>query len=1224
MLLTEILLRSLLTQIEKNGHRYALLHQSLNLAEALKGDIDIVLDDNPQSIVLPILAQLQAQGKLRIAQCLHYEIPYGYYYIVEICDDEHRNFLHLDCLHDPIGVNRYKLTSDFLLKKTHVIDGYTTVAPEIELTYLLVKRSIKGHVDLPRILHLNLLLEKYGALVEPTLEQLFGASRHDIYRIPHEKSEESVNTILQKAGLFLERRYRRMHPLCFIRELYLSARRKLQRAFVPTGIFIVLLGPDGCGKSSVKSGLLLSLSRAFRKTFSFHWRPGLLPKLSKNTRQAVDSDDAAPPVEAKYGRVSSLVRFTYYLLDFIVGYWLVIYPKLAQSTLVIGERYYYDILVNPVRYGFNLPPWIIETGRKLVSSADILFLLSGDAASIHQRKPELSVDEIDRQIFNYRRLFSNLDHFQEINTDAGLNATVTEVANCILHLRSKKYSSSDSQWYAFPGKGQAKIWVNNLSTQKAALELYQPGSSAGKLVKKIASLHFSQYVPFLFHSCPNIQDLLTTHQASIRKNLSLPEAIVNFSSGTVSRHQKTTAQMWDKNKLSAYIKIAPRKIAHLLKNEAKALKALEKNTIDSFKYPNLIQLWEADGFVYLAASPPSEISFSCSRDAATLNNSFFSGMSEFESSTVAIATFFEDYDADILESDCHNDFLFITLYRQLRDTLTASSFFHDLQLCISHGDYTNWNTLELENNGFFVFDWEYFGLKTAHFDLIHSVYMPAMLIDRQSVTLNVENLLSMPSKEKYQKILSNVNTEKKCWPAYIGIYLLDIAQREIVSHGEISDYTANALKFLLYRLGHSKHCGKILVSAYACEPDKGSEPGVGWHWIEQIAKTHDVWVITKGNNADSIHQQLQQSPNPNLNFSYVELPKWARFWKKKGRGIHLYYYLWQFGALITAKSLHRQIQFDLAHHITFVNDWMWTFLSLLPIPYIWGPIGSNTKLPDALLRTPYARISDRVKQTVLYLLRHVDPLYWLSLYRSKTILVINEGIAQKSPFRYVARDKYQVHPAIGVEIFNEIRNSARRVDQPPSTFSPPQLKILFVGRFIPIKAPHLALDSFLRFSEAYNNCHLHMIGEGPELEPLESMVAQSGAQSLVTISKWMDRSAVLETMRQSDVLLFPSMEGAGMVVLEAMQAGLPVVCLDYGGPGAMVDDSSGIKVPIGDYESTCKSLVDGLMAMTDMPYRESMAQGAQAHVNNTFLWEEKNKYIKNLYSQTINKFDRPS
>ena len=88
---------------------------------------------------------------------------------------------------------------------------------------------------------------------------------------------------------------------------------------------------------------------------------------------------------------------------------------------------------------------------------------------------------------------------------------------------------------------------------------------------------------------------------------------------------------------------------------------------------------------------------------------------------------------------------------------------------------------------------------------------------------------------------------------------------------------------------------RVLISAYACEPNKGSEPGIGWNMTKQIARYHEVWIITRANNRSVIEEDLKKKPLPNVHFCYYDLPFWCGFWKKAYGGLYLYYYLWQIG-----------------------------------------------------------------------------------------------------------------------------------------------------------------------------------------------------------------------------------------------------------------------------------------------------------------------------------------
>ena len=104
----------------------------------------------------------------------------------------------------------------------------------------------------------------------------------------------------------------------------------------------------------------------------------------------------------------------------------------------------------------------------------------------------------------------------------------------------------------------------------------------------------------------------------------------------------------------------------------------------------------------------------------------------------------------------------------------------------------------------------------------------------------------------------------------------------------------------------------ILLSAYACEPNKGSEPGVGWSLAIEMSKHHNVWVITRDNNKSAIEDYINDDNNKyinsNLKFIYVGLPKNLTFWKKGRRGMRLFYMLWQKKAVKVAKEYHKEIR----------------------------------------------------------------------------------------------------------------------------------------------------------------------------------------------------------------------------------------------------------------------------------------------------------------------------
>jgi hypothetical protein len=167
------------------------------------------------------------------------------------------------------------------------------------------------------------------------------------------------------------------------------------------------------------------------------------------------------------------------------------------------------------------------------------------------------------------------------------------------------------------------------------------------------------------------------------------------------------------------------------------------------------------------------------------------------------------------------------------------------------------------------------------------------------------------------------------------------AEASILCLKAIDDRTIRPERFALGWLGGQMPRLKILISAYACSPHQGSESGIGWQAVTHMAVHHEVWVLTRANNRGPIEVALQNTPINGLHFEFLDLPRWARFWKRGQRGVEIYYYLWQIAAYVYARRLHSVVGFDLAHHYTFGRYWSPSFLSLLPIPFIWGPVGGG-------------------------------------------------------------------------------------------------------------------------------------------------------------------------------------------------------------------------------------------------------------------------------------------
>jgi glycosyltransferase involved in cell wall biosynthesis len=351
---------------------------------------------------------------------------------------------------------------------------------------------------------------------------------------------------------------------------------------------------------------------------------------------------------------------------------------------------------------------------------------------------------------------------------------------------------------------------------------------------------------------------------------------------------------------------------------------------------------------------------------------------------------------------------------------------------------------------------------------------------------------------------------------------------------------------------------KIMLSAYACEPNKGSEPGVGWHWALELAKLgHEVWVLTRANNQSNIEAAWQNADKPaKLHFVYYDLPAWVKRWKKGNRGVHLYYLLWQWGAYRLAKRIHADRHFDRVHHVTFVSVRQPSFMGNLGIPFIFGPVAGGEAAPWRL-RWGYGwrgLLLDGLRDVANSLVKF-DPLMWRTFAQAEKIWVTSEQTRALVPKRYWHKTGIQL--AIASE-------SLEAPLLPRPAFEPgKRFQLLYIGRFVYWKGMHLGLRAFAKLLKNLPHARLTLVGKGPDEQRWRKQANDLGIAGQIDWIPWVRRDKLADLYQTHDIFFFPSLhDSGGMVVLEAMAYGLPVVCMDLGGPGVMVDDSCGKKVSL--------------------------------------------------------------
>jgi thymidylate kinase len=197
------------------------------------------------------------------------------------------------------------------------------------------------------------------------------------------------------------------------------------------GTFVVFLGTDGSGKSTIISSITPLLSeRTNGAIIVKHLRPGLLPPLArlKGHAGAPAVPVLDPHVSAPSGFMGSLIRLTYYTIDYVFGYWFNIYPGLAKSNcLYLFDRYFYDYLYDQRRSRISLPGWIVSLFSRIIPAPDLILCLGAAPSIIHARKPELPQREIERQIIILRKFCNETPKAVWIDTGKSLKESINDV-----------------------------------------------------------------------------------------------------------------------------------------------------------------------------------------------------------------------------------------------------------------------------------------------------------------------------------------------------------------------------------------------------------------------------------------------------------------------------------------------------------------------------------------------------------------------------------------------------------------------------------------------------------------------------------------------------------------------------------------------------------------------------------------------------------------------------
>ena len=332
---------------------------------------------------------------------------------------------------------------------------------------------------------------------------------------------------------------------------------------------------------------------------------------------------------------------------------------------------------------------------------------------------------------------------------------------------------------------------------------------------------------------------------------------------------------------------------------------------------------------------------------------------------------------------------------------------------------------------------------------------------------------------------------------------------------------------------------KLLLSAYACDPNVGSEPAVGFETLKTAASRHEVWLLTRANNVPVLDEWLHDSGlKERVHLVGMEVPGSALTNKGKGlMSLHRYYDLWQRAVAVKGRDLHATVGFDVVHHVTFASYWTRTGVAAVPAPLVWGPVGGGVRSPSGLLAAlgvrglleEIARIAGRRLAST-----------WHGAYQTAGQAAVT--LAQNRPTAHLLERSGR-----SVQV---LPNATAAKMAPPSHTETRSSDVMMVSRLVAWKGGVLAVRA-LRHLE-HPDASLVIVGDGPDRERIRRAARRWHVEGRVVFKGRLRRDEVLHLLAGCGVLVHPALhEEGGLAVAEALRVGTPVVCLDWGGPASL-------------------------------------------------------------------------
>lgn len=406
----------------------------------------------------------------------------------------------------------------------------------------------------------------------------------------------------------------------------------------------------------------------------------------------------------------------------------------------------------------------------------------------------------------------------------------------------------------------------------------------------------------------------------------------------------------------------------------------------------------------------------------------------------------------------------------------------------------------------------------------------------------------------------------------------------------------------------------VLVSAHHCAPNMGSEHAVGWNLVSRLAKSYAILLITQDNEFRvDVELGVEQLKSEGCRIEAFFVQHGSRTDGRANNlrvGYYLTYRLYQWRVLALARSLMRRYRIAAVHQLTIVGFREPGYLWRLGLPFIWGPVGGLVSCPASLYQELpwrsrlFLTAREIATRAQFSFSRRVLMAYKATQRPGGAFIAATSDIGERFSSRFGGR--YQWIPETGSRPIPSVRSRGAHLGP---------LRLLWVGALIDRKPMIPLLDAMAAIPNHGNRLELTVVGEGQSRGRYEAHARKLGIKA--HFMGWTTHDHAQQHYQRADIFVMLSLlDLTTNVVLEAMGAGLPILCLDHHGYAGIVTPACGIKLPVSDPSSLRQAITETLQELVENPAPLSCMGHAAWERAAEYTWDRNAETLGALYPRS--------